>query len=93
MHAYDVMQTVMFAMRTPGPHLIILDINMPGGTGLDALLKLKRSAKTSQIPVVVLSGSIDQSLPTKVKEAGAAAFLTKPIDPAALKAAIQNALA
>ena len=92
MHAYDVMQTVMFAMRAPAPNLIILDINMPGGTGLDALLKLKRSAKTGQIPVVVLSGSIDQSLPTKVKDAGAVAFLTKPIDPVALKAAIQSAL-
>ena len=93
MHAYDVMQTVMFAMRAPAPNLIILDINMPGGTGLDALLKLKRSAKTGQIPVVVLSGSIDQSLPTKVRDAGAVAFLTKPIDPAALSAAIQSALA
>ena len=32
LHAYDAMQTVMFAMRTPAPDLIILDINMPGGT-------------------------------------------------------------
>ena len=92
-HAYDAMQTVMFAMRTPAPALIILDINMPGGTGLDALLKLKRSAKTGQIPVVVLSGSTDQSLPTKVIEAGAVAFLPKPIDPVTLMAAIQDALA
>ncbi len=90
-HAYDAMQTMMFAMRTPPPDLIILDINMPGGTGLDALRKLKVSARTSQIPVVVLSGSIDQSLPTKVKELGAAIFLTKPLDPEVLSAAISSA--
>jgi CheY-like chemotaxis protein len=93
LHAYDAMQTVMFAMRVPAPDLIILDINMPGGTGLDALRKLKMSAKTGQIPVVVLSGSIDQSLPTKVKELGAASFLTKPIDPATLAEAIRTATA
>lgn len=89
--AYDAMQTVMFAMRTPAPDLIVLDINMPGGTGLDALRKLKNSAKTNHIPVVVLSGSIDQSLPSKVKELGAATFLTKPIDPEALSEAIRSA--
>jgi CheY-like chemotaxis protein len=93
MHAYDAMQTMMFAMKSPAPDLIVLDINMPGGTGLDALRKLKASAKTALIPVVVLSGSIDQSLPTKVKDLGAAAFLTKPIDPAALTDAIANAAA
>jgi CheY-like chemotaxis protein len=93
LHAYDAMQTVMFAMRVPAPDLVILDINMPGGTGLDALRKLKMSAKTGHIPVVVLSGSIDQSLPTKVKELGAAGFLTKPIDPETLAEAIRSATA
>jgi CheY-like chemotaxis protein len=93
LHAYDAMQTVMFAMRTPAPDLVILDINMPGGTGLDALRKLKMSAKTSHIPVVVLSGSIDQSLPAKVKELGATGFLTKPIDPETLAEAIRTATA
>lgn len=91
-HAYDAMQTVMFAMRAPAPDLIILDINMPGGTGIDALRKLKQSTRTDQIPVIVLSGSIDQSLPAKVKELGAAAFLAKPLDPTALAVAIGESL-
>jgi DNA-binding response OmpR family regulator len=91
-HAYDAMQTVMFAMRNPAPDLIVLDINMPGGTGLDVLRKLKMSSKTGLIPVVVVSGSIDQSLPTKVRELGATDFLTKPIDPEALSAAIRSAM-
>jgi CheY-like chemotaxis protein len=88
-HAYDAMQTIMFAMRSPMPDLIVLDINMPGGTGLDALRKLKQSSRTGLIPIVVLSGSIDQSLPTKVKELGAEAFLTKPVDPDVLAEAIR----
>ncbi|MDB4878914.1 MAG: response regulator receiver protein [Gemmatimonadetes bacterium] len=93
LHAYDAMQTVMFASRPPGPDVIVLDINMPGGSGLDALMKIKRSAKTSTIPVIVVSGSIDQSLSRKVAELGAVAFLTKPVDPEALATAIAAAAA
>jgi CheY-like chemotaxis protein len=45
------MQAVMFAVRSP-QHAIVLDVQMPGGTGIDALRKLKESAKTKSIPVV-----------------------------------------
>jgi CheY-like chemotaxis protein len=82
--AFDAMQALMFAMRTPAPGLIVLDINMPGGTGLEALRKLKLSARTAPIPVIVLSGSDDAAMPQQVKALGADAFLPKPIDPDAL---------
>ena len=88
--AFDAMQTLMFAMRTPAPALIVLDINMPGGTGLEALRKLKLSARTAPIPVVVLSGSDDAGMPQQVKALGADAFLPKPIDPDALMDVIQR---
>ena len=90
--AYDAMQTLMFAMRPPMPALIILDINMPGGTGLEALRKLKMSAKTTGIPVVVLSGSDDATMPDQVKGLGAEGYLPKPIDPDALVSAVRRAL-
>lgn len=46
----------MFAVQQQ-PDVVLLDINMPAGTGLGALTRLKASARTSGIPVVVLSGS------------------------------------
>ena len=79
--AFDAMQTLMFAIRPPLPGLIILDINMPGGTGLEALRKLKLSARTSPIPVIVLSGSTELDMPQQVKGLGADEFLSKPINP------------
>jgi putative two-component system response regulator len=82
----------MFAMRSPAPALIILDISMPGGTGVEALRKLKRSAKTSMIPVVVLSGSTDAGMPAQVKALGAVDYLPKPIAPESLLAAVSRAL-
>lgn len=81
--AHDAMQALMFAMRT-APDVILLDINMPGGTGMEALRKLKVSVKTAQIPVAILSGSIDVRDEPAVLELGAAAFLRKPPDVDAL---------
>jgi DNA-binding response OmpR family regulator len=82
--AHDAMQAFMSALRTQ-PDVIVLDVQMPGGTGLEALRKLKNSAKTSQIPVVVLSGSVDpEGAATMVKQLGASEFLMKPIEPDAL---------
>ena len=90
--AFDAMQTLMFAMRSPTPALVILDISMPGGTGLEALRKLKQSAKTSAIPVVVLSGSTEADMAAQVKALGAVDYLTKPVDPESLVAAVTSAL-
>jgi DNA-binding response OmpR family regulator len=77
--AADAMQVAMFAMQST-PDAILLDINMPGGTGVTALKRLKQSVKTSQIPVVVLSGTQDPTIPDTVRELGAQAFLPKPVN-------------
>ena len=90
--AFDAMQTMMFAIRPPVPALIILDINMPGGTGLESLQKLKRSAKTAEIPVVVVSASDDAGMPAQVRALGALEYLPKPIDPELLLAALHRVL-
>ena len=90
--AFDAMQTVMFAMRAPTPGLIVLDINMPGGTGVEALRKLKMSVKTTNIPVIVVSGSPEPGMPDQVRALGADEFLAKPIDPDALLAAVRRVL-
>jgi two-component system cell cycle response regulator len=78
--ALDAMQVLMLAMRAR-PDAIVLDINMPGGTGVEALKKLKASAKTAHIPVVVLSGSINPADQSTVIELGASEFLAKPANP------------
>jgi len=81
--AVDSMQTLMFAMRTP-PDVIVLDIQMPGGTGFDTLKKLQTSVKTSQIPVVVLSGTVDPKAEQSVLDLGAVQFVRKPVEAEAL---------
>jgi two-component system, OmpR family, phosphate regulon response regulator PhoB len=86
--AHDAMQALMHAMRQPQPDVIVLDLQMPGGTGMEALRKLKTSAKTSSIPIIVLSGSGDASTPDAVTALGADQFLLKPIEGEALYQAL-----
>jgi DNA-binding response OmpR family regulator len=86
--AHDAMQALMHAMRPPPPDVIVLDLQMPGGTGIEALRKLKSSAKTSSIPVIVLSGSGDANTPDAVTALGADQFLLKPIEGNALYRAV-----
>jgi CheY-like chemotaxis protein len=89
---FDAMQALMFAMRSPSPDCIILDINMPGGTGIEALRKLKQSARTAQIPVIVITGSTDAGVEDQVRQLGAETYIGKPVVPEALVVAIRKAL-
>jgi len=77
--AFDAMQAFTLAIRT-APTALLLDVNMPGGTGFEVLKRLKNSSKTNQIPVIVVSGSIDEKTAGTVKELGAEAYLPKPVD-------------
>lgn len=79
--AFDGATTMMTAMRSPAPDLILLDLQMPAGDGQTTLAKLKASAKTALIPVVVLSAKHDDQTQAQVRNLGAATFLAKPIDP------------
>jgi len=54
--AVDGAQAVSQAQQE-SPDLVLLDILMPGGGGLLALARLKMSAKTDRIPVIVLTGA------------------------------------
>jgi two-component system, cell cycle response regulator len=89
--ARDAMQAVMFAVQQQ-PHAILLDFNMPAGTGLGALTRLQASARTSSIPVIVVTGSTDMTLPATVRAEGAKGFFKKPVDLDALCARLEELL-
>ncbi|HYV97464.1 MAG TPA: response regulator, partial [Gemmatimonadaceae bacterium] len=77
--AVDAMQTLMLAQKHQ-LEAVLLDINMPGGSGIMALQRLKGSSKTSNVPVIVVSASEDPEMPDKVRGMGADEFLKKPVD-------------
>jgi DNA-binding response OmpR family regulator len=90
--AFDGVQAMMQAMRMPSVDAIVLDINMPGGSGEETLKKLKMSTRTALIPVVILSGSIDEKGQERVRALGADTVLSKPLVPEELFKALEAAL-
>jgi CheY-like chemotaxis protein len=67
------------AARTSQPTVILMDINLPGINGVEALKVLRRDPATSHIPVVAISAN---ALPRDIQsslEAGFFRYLTKPI--------------
>jgi FixJ family two-component response regulator len=81
-----------FLTREPfvGPCCLILDVRMPGLTGLD--LQEALAGKGHRMPIVFITGHGDISMSVKAMKAGAADFLTKPFDVENLLEAIQRAL-
>jgi CheY-like chemotaxis protein len=68
--------------------LILSDINMPGMSGLELLPKAK--ALRPDVPVIMITAYGDAETKRKALERGAEALLTKPIDFAALRTAIDT---
>jgi response regulator RpfG family c-di-GMP phosphodiesterase len=67
------------------PDVIVLDVNMPGTTGLELCKELKASAQTRDIPVVLLTGA-DGGTSAAARDAGADALVVKPFSPLELLA-------
>lgn len=78
--------------RSNQPDVIILDINLPGMSGLDAIAELKTHGKTKNIPVLALSAAATKSDIEKGTEAGFLHYLTKPMNVAEVTDAIREAL-
>ena len=70
---------------------VVLDLRMPGMSGLDLLMRL--AADGSAIPVVVLTAHSDDEERRRTLQAGAVAFLGKPFHGEALLGAVRRALA
>jgi PAS domain S-box-containing protein len=66
--------------RAHHPALVLLDVHLPDGSGLDVLTAMKEDPQTAQIPVVVLSADANQSQIKRLLAAGAEQYLTKPLD-------------
>ncbi len=75
-------------LRPNKPSCLVLDVNLPGLNGLDLQEKLAKSRP--QVPIIFLTGHGDIPMTVRAVKAGAANFLTKPVDDEALLHAIQH---
>jgi len=84
--------TAMTVARKESPDLVLLDLGLPGGDGFLIMERMKAIASLAAIPVIVITASDPAATRDRALAAGAQAFLTKPIDMAALTEAVERAL-
>jgi len=67
-------------IKTSVPDVVLLDLHMPGLSGEDVLKELKADSLTANIPVVIVSADATPNRIEDLKQSGASAYLTKPIE-------------
>jgi FixJ family two-component response regulator len=82
-----------FLQRQPpnGPSCLIVDVSLPGISGLDFQQQLKKAGLS--IPIVFITAHGDIPMTVKAMKSGAVEFLTKPFEDKDLLGAVQQALA
>jgi putative two-component system response regulator len=72
------------------PDLVLLDVLMPGISGLDVCAEVKRNVDTRLTPVVLISGGQERQMRLAGLDAGADDFLNKPVDPEELQTRVRS---
>ncbi len=90
--ATDVPGAIELAERVR-PDLVLLDVMMPGGSGLAVVERLRSDPELAEVPVVVVSAFTTDADRRAARDAGASGFLGKPFDPEELEALVGELLA
>ncbi len=86
--AYEGIRAVETAHKQK-PDLILLDLQMPAGTGQSVLKTLRNHPETSKIPVIVMTALRKAGLEEEMMDLGAFNFIQKPLDLGRLLASIR----
>ncbi len=80
------------AINHSAPNLIIADVVMPGMSGFELCQMIKMRASTKSIPVILISGIINEGVITQAQQAGAFDVVSKPFTPDDLFPKVERAL-
>jgi diguanylate cyclase (GGDEF)-like protein len=83
-------QEVLRALQTYRPDLVLMDMYMPGCTGVEVTRVIRQHAEFLSTPVVYLSGDTNVALQVDALRLGGDHFLTKPFNPVILNAVVKS---
>ncbi len=85
--AYNGEEGIEAALRER-PHLVILDLALPGTSGVEVAHKLREAGILPDVPLIIVSGLGDEAR-VIAQSLGATAFLAKPFELGALVSAVE----
>lgn len=85
-------QRALILAQTEAPDIILLDIMMPAQSGYEVCAALKNDPATSNIPVIFITALSDTDDEARGLELGAVDYITKPVNPAIVRARVRTHL-
>lgn len=82
----------MKALFEQQPHLVILDLRMPGMDGFEFIETVRSTSEDWNLPILVFTADLSAEARNKALTLGASDFLTKPGDPVEIKLRVRNFL-
>lgn len=84
--------SALMQLRNSLPDAILMDIRLPGMDGVTLTRRLKASSRLAHIPIVMMTGDARRETLASSVEAGATAFVVKPVTRVALESKLQRVL-
>lgn len=89
-HTHSNGQTALDAVRERKPDLIVLDVMLPGRSGIDILKDIRADGQISATPVMMLTARGQEKDREAARAAGATRFMTKPFSNAEVLEAVRE---
>jgi DNA-binding response OmpR family regulator len=91
-HLFEDQSKALETLSKETPNLILLDIEMPGISGLDLLKRLRRKVHLQNVPIVMVTGKSDIADVRTAIASGANDYIVKPLDPEIFEAKLWRML-
>lgn len=82
----------LYLVESENPDAILLDVHMPGMDGIEVCRRVKASASSSHIPIIMVSADSQSSIVASALAAGAESYIVKPFDEEKLTDQLRQAL-
>ena len=90
---FDCGEAALAGAADTTPDVILLDVMMPGMTGPQTLLELRKFPHLANVPAIYMNARVQPSEIDGLKEAGALGVIVKPFDPVSLAQQIKDLIA
>lgn len=91
-HAVDSAEAAFLALQEQDVDLMVLDVRLPGMSGVEALKRIRQQSSHASLPVIMVSGHASLAEAVHSVQLGANDFLEKPLDRDRLIVSVNNAL-